>query len=311
MYRIRFHGRGGQGMKMASHILGTAFFLSDFEVQDAPRFGAERRGAPIFAYVRASKEPIKERGIINHPDLVLVADESLVCMPAAGILAGVTEKTVLFLNSRATADVWRKKLQLPGHILAMDVIGDDLDAPGGQKFFGAICAGAAAALVGHIKRETLLAAIRQELGHLGEAMVKENQKRSSASFDKMVEQTGCVTGGSSRSAKEYVKPAWIDIPLEVADISAPAIHGSRTSELLKTGSWRLVRPVIDHERCKGCWWICSTFCPDSAIDVEDGTPRIDYDHCKGCMICMVHCSAHAISLVKEHEAEKEEQEGKP
>ncbi len=311
MFRIRFHGRGGQGMKMASHILGTAFFLSDFEVQDAPRFGAERRGAPIFAYVRAGKEPIKERGIINHPDLVLVADESLVNMPAAGILAGVTKKTVLFLNSRKSSEIWKEKLQLPGKILAMDVIGNELDAPGGQKFFGAICAGAAASLTGKIKRETLLEAIAEELGHLGEAIVQENQKRASAAYDAMSEKAGIVKEGVSRSAKDYTRPAWIDIPREEADISAPAIHGSHTSELMKTGSWRLVRPVIDHERCKGCWWICSTFCPDSAIKVEDGIPRIDYDHCKGCMICMVHCSAHAISLVKEHEAEKEEQEGKP
>ena len=37
LYRIRFHGRGGQGMKTASRILGTAFFLEGFEVQDAPR----------------------------------------------------------------------------------------------------------------------------------------------------------------------------------------------------------------------------------------------------------------------------------
>ncbi len=43
MYRIRFHGRGGQGMKTASQILGTAFFLEGYEVQDAPRYGAERR----------------------------------------------------------------------------------------------------------------------------------------------------------------------------------------------------------------------------------------------------------------------------
>ena len=27
MYRIRFHGRGGQGIKTAGRILGTAFFL--------------------------------------------------------------------------------------------------------------------------------------------------------------------------------------------------------------------------------------------------------------------------------------------
>ena len=73
MYRIRFHGRGGQGMKTASRLLGAAFFREGYEVQDAPRYGAERRGAPIFAYVRASKAPINERGIILHPDLVIVA----------------------------------------------------------------------------------------------------------------------------------------------------------------------------------------------------------------------------------------------
>ena len=49
MYRIRFHGRGGQGVKTASQILSSALFLEGFEVQDAPRYGAERRGAPIFA----------------------------------------------------------------------------------------------------------------------------------------------------------------------------------------------------------------------------------------------------------------------
>jgi Pyruvate/2-oxoacid:ferredoxin oxidoreductase gamma subunit len=45
MFRIRFHARGGQGIKTASRILGTAFFLEGYEVQDSPRYGAERRGA--------------------------------------------------------------------------------------------------------------------------------------------------------------------------------------------------------------------------------------------------------------------------
>ncbi len=309
MYRIRFHGRGGQGMKMASHILGTAFFLSDFEVQDAPRFGAERRGAPIFAYVRAAKQSIKERGVINHPDLVLVADESLVFMPAAGVLTGLTSSTVLFLSSRQSSTLWSNKLKVPGEILSMDIIGDELQNPGGQKFFGAICAGAAAALVGKIERETLLKAISMELEHLGSDIVGVNKQRAAYAFDKMAEHSGSVSEGEARSATNYTKPVWVDLPLDNSDISAPVIHGSGTSQLVKTGSWRLIRPVIDTEKCKGCWWVCSTFCPDSAIAVEDDKPYINYDHCKGCMICMVHCSAHAISLVKEHEAEKVE-EGK-
>jgi pyruvate ferredoxin oxidoreductase gamma subunit len=173
MYRIRFHGRGGQGMKMASHILGTAFFLAGFEVQDAPRFGAERRGAPIFAYVRAQKEPIKERGIISHPGLVLVADESLVPMPSAGILNGVEKTSVLFLNSREKAATWKKRLNFPGKVLALDLIGDDLNVPSGQRFFGAICAGAAAALVGLIPEEILLLAIDTELAHVEVEVIHE------------------------------------------------------------------------------------------------------------------------------------------
>jgi pyruvate ferredoxin oxidoreductase gamma subunit len=304
MYRIRFHGRGGQGMKMASHILGTAFFLAGFEVQDAPRFGAERRGAPVFAYVRAQKEPIKERGIISHPGLILVADESLVPMPVAGILNGVDAKSVLFLNCREDAAIWKKRLNFPGPVLAMDLIGGDLNVPGGQRFFGAICAGAAAALVGVIPKEILLRAIENELTHVDSEMIRENKRRALAAFETMMEQGGIVKEGRACKADRYKKPEWIDIPLEEAGISAPAIHGRWTSESMKTGAWRLRRPVIDTDRCKGCWWVCSTFCPDSAIIAKDGKPHIDYDHCKGCMICMVQCAAHAITLVNEYEAEE-------
>src|SRR5512135_1575940 len=117
MYRIRFHGRGGQGMKTASRILGTAFFLAGFEVQDAPRYGAERRGAPIFAYVRASRQPINERGIVRRPDLVIVADETLVTVPAAGVLSGIAGHTVLLLASAVKPEVWQERLNLRGPVL--------------------------------------------------------------------------------------------------------------------------------------------------------------------------------------------------
>src|SRR5436309_8292611 len=50
MRRIRFHGRGGQGMKTASRILGSAAFHAGFIVQDSPVYGAERRGAPMAAF---------------------------------------------------------------------------------------------------------------------------------------------------------------------------------------------------------------------------------------------------------------------
>jgi len=112
MYRIRFHGRGGQGIKTASRILGTAFFLEGFEVQDAPRYGAERRGAPIFAYVRAGRQVIQERGIIRNPNLVIVADETLLPIPAAAVLQGVGAQTVMLIISREPEQVWQGRSTL-------------------------------------------------------------------------------------------------------------------------------------------------------------------------------------------------------
>jgi len=119
MFRIRFHGRGGQGMKTASRILGTAFFKAGYQVQDAPRYGAERRGAPIFAYVRADQAMINERGIIAHPNLVVVADDTLIGMPAAGVTQGVDEHTLLLINSHENAEVWRQRLNTDARILIL------------------------------------------------------------------------------------------------------------------------------------------------------------------------------------------------
>ncbi len=119
MYRIRFHGRGGQGIKTAGRVLGTAFFLEGFTVQDSPRYGAERRGAPIVAYVRAAQRPIDERGVIQHPDLVVVVDETLVQVVAAEVLTGVTPRTVLLMTSRDDAEIWRHRLSFAGAVLTL------------------------------------------------------------------------------------------------------------------------------------------------------------------------------------------------
>lgn len=301
MYRIRFHGRGGQGMKTASRILGNAFFLAGYEVQDAPRYGAERRGAPIFAYVRADQRPINERGVIQHPDLVIVADDSLVAVPAAGVLQGITEKTVLLINSHENPETWQHRLNTPGQILILPVA-EDVEDRSELPYLGTTCAGAAARLVGVITLEYLQQAIRDELSALGVEVVEKNLQHATAAYELAAKQHGMVVEGKEISARDYIKPEWIDMPFEVASISAPTIHAGLTSELANTGTWRTMRPVIDYERCNRCWWVCSEFCPDGAITVDDkGYPEIVLDNCKGCMICVAQCPPHAIEAFTESE----------
>lgn len=303
MYRIRFHGRGGQGMKTASRILGSAFFHEGFEVQDAPRYGAERRGAPIFAYVRAARETINERGIIKKPDLVIVADDSLVAIPAAGIVQGISEDTTILINSTEEPDTWKERLNFKGTVLSLPKEEEVVD-PLQLRFAGAACAGAATQLIGIISRDSLEKAIRDEIGDMGEEVVKRNLGEALEAYDRMAGHAGSVKEGLHISAKDYDKPQWLDLPFEDARVSAPVIHAAATSEAMKTGLWRTMRPEIDHELCNKCWWLCSTFCPDSAININNqGYPEIDYEHCKGCMICVAQCPPHAISAHPEHESE--------
>jgi pyruvate ferredoxin oxidoreductase gamma subunit len=303
MYRIRFHGRGGQGMKTAAQVLGTAFFREGFEVQDAPRYGAERRGAPIFAYVRADRAPINERGVIARPDLVIVADETLVPVPAAGVLQGLTERTVLLLNSAEPAATWTDRLKLAGPVLIVPVAAEVTDRAG-LPFIGAACAGAAARLVGAITRESLARAVGEEVGKLGSGALEKSLAQALGAYDAMAPHAGLVREGGQIDALDYAPPEWIDVPADDVSAAAPDIHGALTSELANTGLWRTLRPVIDYERCNRCSWVCSTLCPDSAIKVEpDHAPKIDYDHCKGCMVCVAVCPPHAIRAVPERERE--------
>lgn len=300
MYRIRFHGRGGQGMKTASRILGSAFFDAGFEVQDAPRYGAERRGAPIFAYVRAARDPIHERGIIRVPDLVVVADDSLVAMPAAGVMQGVSAATVLLLVSAVAAETWRQRLNTAGPLLTLPA---EAAERAEMRFTGAACAGAAARLLGVIPRTALEEALRQELGGLGAEALAHNLDKALAAWDAMAGHEGIVAEGAGFAATGYKAAEWIELPLDPADAAAAAIHASATSVQVRTGLWRTLRPVADLERCKHCWWVCAEFCPDSAIRVRaDQTPEIDYEHCKGCLICVAQCPSHAIRAIAERDA---------
>jgi pyruvate ferredoxin oxidoreductase gamma subunit len=122
-------------------------------------------------------------------------------------------------------------------------------------------------------------------------------------YDAMEAYTGIVAEGRTIAVRDAPRPDWIDVPLEAARISAPDIRAPATSVQIQTGAWRTMRPVIDFALCNRCTWVCSTLCPDSAIQVTaEQQPQIDYDHCKGCLICVAVCPPHAISAVPESTA---------
>ena len=77
MREFRLHGRGGQGAVIASKLLAVALFREGNDVQAFPAFGVERRGAPVTAFRRVAREPIRLRCEITEPDDLIVLDPTL------------------------------------------------------------------------------------------------------------------------------------------------------------------------------------------------------------------------------------------
>jgi pyruvate ferredoxin oxidoreductase gamma subunit len=301
MYRVRMHGRGGQGIKTASRILGSALFASGFEVQDAPRYGAERRGAPLYATVRAARAPIRERGAVESPDLVVVADETLLGVGTAGVLKGVDAHTTLLIASDTAADTWRERLQLAARILTIPA---RVGQGAGPASLGAACTGAAARLLGVVARPALDAALARELAGLDPEAAANSREAALMAYDAFAQEEGAVGEGAAATGSD-APPDWIELPLDPVTLAAPDIHGAATSVAVRTGLWRTMRPELDPERCNRCTWICGSLCPDGVITADaEGFPEIDFDHCKGCLVCVAVCPRHALLAVPERRAAK-------
>ena len=133
-------------------------------------------------------------------------------------------------------------------------------------------------------------------------MQARNLELALTAFARLTPHRGLMHQAPEPNPQTSPDPDWIELGAEPAEIAAPAIHGSLTSEHSQTGLWRSLRPEIDYASCGGCWWICSSACPDGAITLDvNGRPQIDYDHCKGCLVCLAQCPPHAISARPEAE----------
>lgn len=96
LIEIRWHGRGGQGVVLASSIVAKAAFLDGKWSQAFPFFGAERRGAPVTAFTRVSGSPIRLRSQIYQPDILVLLDPMFLNLEVAW--RGVKPTTVVVMN---------------------------------------------------------------------------------------------------------------------------------------------------------------------------------------------------------------------
>lgn len=132
LLEIRWHGRGGQGAKTASLLLADVAFNTGMYIQGFPEYGPERMGAPITAYNRLSKQPIRVHSNIYYPDYVVVVDETL--LDSVDVTAGLTPEGGIIINSNRPKEELLPKLKgYAGKVYTIDARKVSMEALG--KYF--------------------------------------------------------------------------------------------------------------------------------------------------------------------------------
>lgn len=125
MLEIRIHGRGGQGNVMAAYLLAGAAVDEGREAQAFPAFGAERRGAPVTAFVRIADRPIRRRCQVLEPHFLIVQDSALMHVP--GVTAGLRPGGAILADGapepELEADLGCPVVRLPATRLAVEHLG--------------------------------------------------------------------------------------------------------------------------------------------------------------------------------------------
>ncbi len=293
MLRVRFHGRGGQGARIANRILGDAAFFEGYYVQDFPLYGAARRGAPVTAYARISKEPIMERGVISEPDVVIVMDETLLSSAVPTPLSGLKKGGIVFINTMDSAAEAEAKYKIAEQVITLDITKIGLDMLG-RPVLSTLAGGVAARIAG-LREESLKKAVQKEASAIltERELVTKNIDASAYCYN-AIQSVEIKTIETIQEGSPVM-----DMPFEPAAIASTAIFASGNTPLRKTGNWRIFKPVWDYDKCIKCM-TCVSSCPDSCIAVnEDGFPYTDYNNCKGCLICIEECPAKGIKKERE------------
>lgn len=152
---IRWHARAGQGAKTASQILALALLRSGRFVQAFPEYGPERRGAPLRAYTRSADRPIRRHDAVEHPNLVVVLEPSLV--GEAGVTEGLMDDGVVLVNAEEAP------ASLPSEH-AVCVPASQLASDRGSGFVNVTMLGAVGAALGEPSLEAIQDAAVEVLG---------------------------------------------------------------------------------------------------------------------------------------------------
>lgn len=179
MHQIRIHGRGGQGVVTAAELIAIAAFNDGNEAQAFPSFGVERTGAPIEAFARIDKKPIRTREHVYEPDVLIIQDPTL--LGAVNVAHGCHKETKVIINS--TKKKSQIKLDMPKkNIFVIDATKIALDEIG-KNIVNTVILGAFSKSSELISLEGLKKAVKQKFSPKGKDLVDKNIKAVAKAYN--------------------------------------------------------------------------------------------------------------------------------
>ena len=166
LIEIRWHGRGGQGAVTSAELVAQAAINEGKYAQAFPAFGAERRGAPVVAFVRInSDEPIRVRAEIAEPDVVVVLDPGL--LRIVNVTSGLKANGMVVVNTKKQPKQIRQEFSINWSLATVDAtkIARELL---GVPIVNTSMVGALLRATGVVKLESLFEPLRQRFGRLAE-----------------------------------------------------------------------------------------------------------------------------------------------
>ena len=293
MEEIRFHGRGGQGAVTAVELIAQAAIASDLFAQGFPNFGAERRGAPVMAFLRISESQIYLRERIDEPDVVVVLDGSLVGLPEVtdGLVPGKT--VIINANGQQSGELDQIKkryrvLTVDASSIAMDTIG--------LPITNTAIIGAVIKATGLVDLDSLEEPFEKRFGKLaGKNLEAMRQAYTAATYVNEMEPAAAPANGKNFNYQNYLQGEALH-PWPEVEIGCDVHRPGSSAEFL-TGNWRTgTYPKMDKEKCIECG-ICWIMCPEIAF-TKEGNDSYTWqgDYCKGCGICVTTCPKKALSM---------------
>jgi pyruvate ferredoxin oxidoreductase gamma subunit len=265
-------GRGGEGVVLASQILADTLARAGYWVQSFPEFKAERRGAPISAFVRWDEtSPIRRRYKVREYDVLAVVSPS---PPTPEVLGAVRAGGLVVLNrdSRFPYAGRFRIARVPASRIARDL---GILSSEGRPLGNVALLGACVRLLVPDGLPYLEQAIASRTGRAAEANIAAAREGFARCRRQRTTSDDAVLVPRRGEAATHDEAA---LRFPVSHTDSLANH---------TGSWSTERPVLTAE-CTACA-LCALFCPEGVITRRKGSMTVDELYCKGCGICVAVC----------------------